>query len=338
MAIESGAIVLVAATLLVVILINWILSGRMRIALELLVIFGIAEFLTIYTVSALNPDKNEEFLIAVSFPAVLIFIFTLRFNQLIKDPYRQFKRTLEKQTMDRTFTVIDEGYVKKHPGEISGLIKSFNLNSKQISELLIVLRKNEGVIHNQTKEINMITEASNRTMVSSVDDVDNILQSIVILDDSIQQILNEMKESIIEIGLKFNDINATLQNSDRLTDQTNLIAVNAAIEAVHSGEAGENFNIVADSIQRLSSRTRESTDKLIRETNLTRNLTESRLNSVQIQVEQLEEIIIKIAELANNSSSFAHHQQDTSSKLSNLTKNITSKSSEIQDEINKFAT
>lgn len=338
MAIESGDAVLVASVFLIVILVNWLLSGRMRIALELLIIFSIAEFITIVSVATVNPDNSQEYLIVSGFPALLIFIFALRYNQLVKDPYRQFRRNLENQTLDRTFTIIDEDYAKRHPGEISGLIKSFNLNTKQIAELLSVLRTNEGVIHKESKEISMITDVSNRTMESSVDDVDAILQSVVMLDDSIQQILTEMKESIVEIGLQFNDMNSTLQNSDRLTDQTNLIAVNAAIEAVHSGEAGENFNIVADSIQRLSSRTRESTDKLIRETNLTRNLTESRLNSVQIQVEQLEEVILKIAELSNSSSSFAHLQQESGKKLSNLTGSIGERSDEIQDEINKFAT
>ncbi|MHA2099385.1 MAG: methyl-accepting chemotaxis protein [Candidatus Kariarchaeaceae archaeon] len=336
MAIESGEVVLTASVLIFVTAVTWLLSGRMRIALELLILFSVAEFITIFFVSALKPDTEIEFAVTTGVPSLMILLFGLRYNQLIKDPYHQFHKNLRNQTYEKTFTSIDDEFTKKYPGELSDLIKVFNRNTQQIANLLNLLMHNESAINAESKEINLLTTVTNRGIEDSVNEIDEILQSVVMLDDSIQDILNEMRDGINEVNLKFSDINSTLNNSDRLTDQTNLIAVNAAIEAAHSGSQGENFNIVADSIQKLSGRTRETTDRLIKETGLTRDLVESKINSLQIQLEQLEDVILKIAELANNSSAFAHLQQSTGKKLANLTDSISQKSMQIQDEVNTY--
>lgn len=338
MAVESGDLLLVVSIFVIVSAVTWLLTGRMRIALDLLVLMALSQVVTIWFVASLKPESSVEFAIATGLPSLMIFIFGLRFNQLVKDPYRQFRKNLSKQTYEKTFTAIDEEFTKDHPGELSDLITTFNKNTNQIANLLNLLAMNEGAIYAESKEINHLTVVSNRGMEDSVNEVDEILQSVVILDDAIQSILQETRETITEINLKFSEINATLSNSDRLTDQTNLIAVNAAIEAAHSGEVGENFNIVAQSIQQISGRTREATDKLIRETSFARNFIDSKISGLQIQIEQLEEIILKIAELADNSSAFAHRQQETGKKVANITDSLSQKSLQIQEEVNRYAT
>ena len=133
MVVESGDLLLVISIFVIVTAITWLLAGRMRIALELLILMALSQVITIWFVASLKPDSNLDFAIATGLPAIIILIFGVRYNQLIKDPYRQFRKNLSKQTYERTFTVIDEEFTKNHPGELSELITTFNKNTDRKS-------------------------------------------------------------------------------------------------------------------------------------------------------------------------------------------------------------
>lgn len=113
-------------------------------------------------------------------------------------------------------------------------------------------------IQQSAREILQDTQQASKQAVEGQTQVNTSIQSINSLSDDISRI----SDSIEQLAERAGNIDTVLEVILGIAEQTNLLALNAAIEAARAGEAGRGFAVVADEVRTLAQRTQDSTSEI----------------------------------------------------------------------------
>ncbi|MFQ2857292.1 methyl-accepting chemotaxis protein [Aeromonas caviae] len=124
-----------------------------------------------------------------------------------------------------------------------------------------------------TREAARLAHSTAQETLHSAEEGAGLLRAVVQTSSLIASQVDEAIALIGQLNEQSRSIEAIVSTISAIADQTNLLALNAAIEAARAGEQGRGFAVVADEVRQLAARTSLSTDEIARVVQKNRELT-----------------------------------------------------------------
>ena len=186
-------------------------------------------------------------------------------------------------------------------------------------------------INSATDRINEIAASINQVSRNSADSAEVAQRSVLIATngagvvrqtiagmDSIRDQIQETSKRIKRLGESSQEIGSIVELINDISEQTNILALNAAIQAASAGEAGRGFAVVADEVQRLAERSSNATKRI---ESLVQTI-QADTNEAVSSMEQTTSEVVAGARLAEDAGTALGEIEKVSADLSGLIQGI----------------